>query len=174
VSSYVVVLTLHSWSRWVVLVTGAVAVSVAARRLLRREPIDIRDRRWTVAFVASLDTQILLGLLLYLFLSPMAPRSGEAFRTAMKVSALRFFAVEHVTAMVLGAVMAHVASATARRMDDPAKRHRRLAVGLGAALLLILIGIPWPGLPYGRPLFRFLGRTGGTPRRKWWYIPRLR
>jgi hypothetical protein len=34
-------------------------------------------------------------------------------------------------------------------------RHRRVFISTLVALALILIAIPWPFLPYGRPLLRF-------------------
>jgi hypothetical protein len=56
--------------------------------------------------------------------------------------------------MVLAALAAHVGSVASRRARDDRGRHRRLAIGAGLALLAILIGMPWPFMPYGRPLLR--------------------
>jgi hypothetical protein len=70
------------------------------------------------------------------------------------VASLRFFAIEHVTMMICALVAAHITLRTARRARAPVTRQRRLAWGLGATLALIVAGIPWPFLVYGRPLFR--------------------
>jgi len=42
----------------------------------------------------------------------------------------------------------------ARKAPTPAAKRTRLLVCFGLSTLLMVAGIPWPGLPYGRPLFR--------------------
>jgi hypothetical protein len=112
------------------------------------------DRRVQQLFVAFFDSQVLLGLTLYFLLSPLTPKSLDGFRVAMSNSLLRFYGIEHVTAMVLALVIAHGASVSSRQAEGSTAKHRRWMVGLLIALLLILVGIPWPALPYGRPLVR--------------------
>jgi len=41
-----------------------------------------------------------------------------------------------------------------RKAQTPGAKRARLMACYGVATLLILIGTPWPGLVYGRPLFR--------------------
>jgi uncharacterized membrane protein YozB (DUF420 family) len=149
---YTIVLALHSWLRWLVLALGVTAVAQSVRATRAQEALTPRGRKWAVAYVAALDTQLLLGFVLYLGVSPLAPTSGEAFRNAMKVPVLRFFAVEHLVLMIAAVALAHVASVRARKA--PAEGHRRLAAGMGASLLALLAGIPWPLFAHGRPLFR--------------------
>ncbi len=74
----------------------------------------------------------------------------------MRVSALRFFAIEHVTMMTLALIAAHVTLAYANRASAPRARQRRVAWGVALALLLILAGIPWPWTAAGRPLFHWV------------------
>ena len=47
--------------------------------------------------------------------------------------------------------MVHVGRTRIRRAATDAQRHRRALVFFGLGLLLIVAGIPWPFLPYGRP-----------------------
>jgi hypothetical protein len=42
----------------------------------------------------------------------------------------------------------------ARKTDDPAIHRRRMLVSVVVPLLIILATMPWPFMPYGRPLFR--------------------
>lgn len=154
-TAYSALLLVHSWLRWAVL---ALAVLVPARALSRgraRAAWTAGDRRLSVIFTALLDTQVLVGLGLYFGLSPVTPRSMAAFGAAMKLAPARFFAVEHLFAMIFALVAAHVGVASAKRAEQDEAKHRRLAIGVGLALLAILAGIPWPGMPYARPLFRF-------------------
>jgi len=153
---YGVILIVHSWNRWLVLVSAiATLVLAIAGRAAQRE-WSKKDQRWATAFIASLDLQAVLGLLLYFVLSPIIPKTGSEFKAAIRVGALRFFAIEHITMMVLALIVAHGAWAYAKRAKDSTVRQRRVTWGVGVALLLILAGIPWPGMPAARPLFHWV------------------
>ncbi|WP_437735375.1 hypothetical protein [Sorangium sp. So ce1335] len=151
---YSIVLVLHSWLRWAVLLLGLAALVRSARGWAQRTPRTATDRKLGAAFVGSLDAQFLLGVLLYVVLSPITPSSLAALKASMPVAALRFFAVEHAFGMIVALAIAHVASARAKRAADPTTQHRRMALGVLFALLVVLAAIPWPFLPHGRPLFR--------------------
>src|SRR5207248_4439237 len=88
---------------------------------------------------AAVDLQLLLGLSLYLFLSPFT----KAFFAAptLKQPHLRFFGVEHIFGMLVAVMLVHLGK-------------RRVFAFTLAALLVMLASIPWPFLVYGRPLWR--------------------
>lgn len=153
---YGLILPLHSWLRWLVLASLLVCLARALYGLGKKRDWSVRDRRLLTLFVSAFDTQILLGLTLYFVLSPLTPKSLADFGRNMSIAYLRFFAVEHLTAMLLALVAAHVTVRSARRAKAAVPRQRRLAWGLGVTLVLILAGIPWPFLVYGRPLLRGL------------------
>ena len=102
----------------------------------------------------ALDLQVLLGLVLYGALSPFTAQAMQDFGAAMRNPSLRFWAVEHFTLMLLAAIVVHVGRVLARKTSDTGKKRMRLLVCFAIALLLIFIGIPWPGTANGRPLFR--------------------
>jgi hypothetical protein len=97
---------------------------------------------------------MLIGLLLYLVLSPFTAEAMRDFGAAMKSPGLRFFAVEHVTLMFGAVILAHLGRVLARKASTPAARRTRLIVCFGLATILMIVGIPWPGMTSGRPLFR--------------------
>lgn len=151
---YGFVLLAHSWLRWLVLALGIGLLALAVRGGRPAEgvwsPASERIRR---GFLGALDTQMLLGLALYALLSPL-PRSGLTdLGAAMGSPVLRFYTVEHLVGMLVGIVVAHAGSERAMRVDG-ARRYRTLIVTQGLWLLITLVSIPWPGLPYGRPLLR--------------------
>ena len=141
---YGIVLIIHSWLRWAVLAAGIAAVARGGAR-------DSSTGKW---FTILLDVQMLIGLLLYFVLSPFTTAALGDFGGAMRNPQLRFFAVEHTFGMIIGLVLAHIG--TAKIKKAPAERRGKLAlIFYGLALVAILASIPWPGMPAGRPLFRF-------------------
>jgi hypothetical protein len=80
----------------------------------------------------------------------------------MRVATVRFFGVEHALSMVIGLVALHVGRVISKRASGRA-RHKRVAIATGAALFAVFIGVPWPGLPYARPLARVPARSPDAP-----------
>ena len=68
---YGTVLLLHSLLRWAVLLTGLLAAVRAIWGWRSRRPWTLPDERAGLWFTISLDLQFLLGLLLYVALSPI-------------------------------------------------------------------------------------------------------
>ena len=149
---YSAVLLAHSWIRWIALV-AAVGTVVAALRI--QVPADRAGAdRWSLFAMAALDLQMLLGLLLYLALSPFTAEAMKNMSAAMQNPQLRFWAVEHLTSMIVAIVLAHVGRVLARKAKTPSSIKTRLLICFGLATILMIVGIPWPGFANGRPLFR--------------------
>jgi heme A synthase len=149
---YSAVLLIHSWLRWLALV-AVVGVALAAVRNRVEGDRSIADR-WGLVAMMTLDLQMLLGLLLYFALSPFTTEAVQNFSAAMNNPQLRFWAVEHSSSMFAAVILAHVGRALARKARTPSAKRTRLLICFGLATALILLGMPWPGLPNGRPLFR--------------------
>jgi uncharacterized membrane protein len=151
---YTVLIVLHSWLRWVVLLLGAYAVY---RALTGRSsgaawgPQDeAAGRFYTIVF----DVQFLLGLLLYVFASPIVTMARQHMAESMANSATRFWLVEHLVGMIAAIALAHIGRVRVRKARTDRSRFGRAAVFYGISLLLVILTLPWPGLPYARPLFR--------------------
>ena len=149
---YTIFLVIHSWVRWIALVTGFGATLAAFTG--RVEGKDSPADRWGLFLILALDIQMLTGLMLYLVLSPNMKEILAHFGEAMKRSDTRFWAVEHITAMFAAVVVAHVGRVLARKATTPASKRTRLLVCFAVSTILMLIGMPWPGRPGGRELFR--------------------
>jgi hypothetical protein len=149
---YSFILLLHSWLRWSALIAaaGALATTFASRDAASAAKAD----RWGLALMISLDLQLLVGVLLYAGLSPFTTQAFNDFGAAMANNGLRFWAVEHPTMMLGAVVAAHVGRITGRKAATPAQKRSRLLLWFGLSLILMLVGIPWPGMANGRPLFR--------------------
>jgi hypothetical protein len=149
---YSITLAIHSWVRWIALVAvvGTTLAALTGRVRGDQSPAD----RWGLAAMTALDLQMLLGLLLYLVISPNMRAIFADFGAAMKDPALRFWAVEHAATMFAAIALAHVGRALARKAATPASKRMRLLVCFGLATVLVVLGMPWPGRPGGRVLFR--------------------
>jgi hypothetical protein len=147
-------LSVHSGLRWVVLAMLLVVLVSAVRGWRSAAPMTKRDRALRSAAIGLADLQLLLGLTLYAT-GPWIQSFREDMGHVMRTTVLRFFVVEHAFGMLVALVVLHVASVASKKANDPKTAWRRAAIGLGVGLAIILISIPWPFLPYGRPLLRF-------------------
>ncbi|MCC6995602.1 MAG: cytochrome c [Deltaproteobacteria bacterium] len=151
---YALILLVHSYLRWGV-VALLVTVLVRSRRGWSRDlgwgPGDERSQR---ALLVAVDMQLVLGLLMYLWLSPIVRAFMSDPRHAVKEATLRFFAIEHILGMVVGVVVLHVGRVRSRRAATQRLRHRRVWVSTLVATLIMVGSIPWPPLKYARPLLR--------------------
>jgi hypothetical protein len=62
-------------------------------------------------FMISLHTQLLIGLVLYFFLSPITTGALSDFGAAMKDPATRLLAVEHISVNIIAVVLATINNA---------------------------------------------------------------
>ena len=151
---YPLILTLHSILRWVVLILAVVAVVRAFIGWLGKKEWTALDNRFGMLLSASMDIQVILGFVLYIFLSPLTTTALQDFGAAMSNALLRYWSVEHVLLMVVALILIHVGRATSKVAEEATSKHKRAAIFFGLATLAILIAIPWPFWSYGRPLIR--------------------
>jgi hypothetical protein len=154
------ILIVHSFTRWWLLVMSTLTVLTALASVVKRRPWNDRHRGIARVFVASVDVQVLLGLSLYLGVSPLARAArgrwaADGFMALWADRELRFFGIIHPTLALLAAVVAHASWVAVRRADGALARHRRLGAGATLVLLIFLAAIPWPFLGHQRPWFRF-------------------
>jgi hypothetical protein len=157
-SAYAIALPMHSYLRWVVLFVGILLAVRSFTAWRRKRSWQAADERLHLLFVATSDTQLTTGLLLYVFFSPLPGFVFANFGNAIQDSTLRFFGMEHGLAMGVTATILHVGRVQSRRATTDVLRYCRVWTTTLVVLVLIAAAIPWPGLQHVRPLFR----TGGT------------
>lgn len=147
---YTAFLVLHSWLRWVALALLVVSIVFAAKK--DNGP---GSKKLSLLTMISYDFQLLVGLLLYAALSPVTKAAFADFGAAMKNSAVRFFAVEHIFGMIIAVALVHVGHALGKRAVDDAAAAKKRLIYFAIALVVTLLAIPWPFYAAARPLFRF-------------------
>lgn len=153
-TAYEIIVTTHSYLRWILVGLFIVVIARAARGWAGPPAWSALDDRLHLALVAGVDVQVTLGLLLYAVLSPISAVFFAAPGVGMRDATLRFFGVEHATSMILALTMLHVGRVSSKRAADGGLRRKRVFGWTLSSLLLVLIGLPWPFLRYGRPLLR--------------------
>lgn len=145
---YPIVLAAHNLWRWIALLGVLAATLVSLRGRLageRRTPVS--DRVTTIA-VIIMDVQLLLGLALYVGLSPLSRAMLTDPGAAMQSRDIRFFGMEHPFLMILATVALHVGKSRVQKYGA-APGSRTGTVWYALSLLLMLAGTPW-----WRPLLR--------------------
>jgi mono/diheme cytochrome c family protein len=163
-----VVLALHSSARWLVLGLLALLMVRAFAGWRRAREWTRTDERTHAAFVGMLDLQLALGLVLYVFLSPLSQAFFDDPGAAMKVSELRFFGMEHALGMLVAVTIFHVARTRSKKRSEGRLRHRFVLSTALPAFAVMFVSVPWPFLPVKRPLVRLSAAPGaveGVPER---------
>src|SRR5438132_9397007 len=128
---YTIVLILHSWVRWVAVGLGVASTfaAIGAGDLASNS----RAERWGLFLMMALDIQMLLGLFLYLLLSPFTTQALQDFGAAMRNPPLRFWAVDHAATMFLAVIVVHVGRVLVRKAATQESKRWRLAASAGFA-----------------------------------------
>jgi hypothetical protein len=150
---YLTLLTFHSWVRWAVLFGLLFGLGRAYRGWLGGRPFTALDdtTRHSVATIAHV--QLVLGYFLY-FNSPLV--LSFRLRDDRHAPGALFFGLQHIILMTLAIVVLTLGSALAKRRVTDNAKFCTMALWFTAALLVMLVAIPWPFSPFAqRPYFRF-------------------
>jgi hypothetical protein len=140
---YTVLLHTHNMFRWLVLLTLVLAVSFAFIGWFKKREWSKKDNITGLLLTIFFDVQFLVGIILYAFVSPITKAAFSDFGAAMKNSDLRFYAVEHISLMLIALILVHIGRSKTKKAIGHWKKHRAATIFYGSALLLILAAIPW-------------------------------
>lgn len=140
-------LHLHSTLRYLILIALVVVIVKSLMGWLGKKPYTNLDNKLGLYLFIFTHLQLVLGLVLY-FVSDVV-QFNEA---TMKNKDLRYWAVEHITIMLISIVLITMARITSKKMSADEAKHKRMVVFNGVALLLIIMAI----LMSGRPFLHFL------------------
>lgn len=135
-------LHLHNFLRWIILLFLLIAIvqSLGKKTGLQKTSL------W---LLIAAHITLLIGLYQY-FTSAVGYKLIQAngFGVVMKDSIMRFWAVEHITGMLIAIILITIARGKAKRGGYPAALYI-------LALIIILAVVPWPfrELGIGRPWF---------------------
>ncbi|MBK8955031.1 MAG: hypothetical protein IPM34_05680 [Saprospiraceae bacterium] len=147
-------LSLHSWMRWVVLSLGVYALYTNYRGWKFGLLYGGYYKKINTWFLASLHTQLVLGFIMYFGTSTLMKGILADFGASMKMAESRFWSVEHMMGMVVGILIAQIGSIRAKKACDGTSAFKTAFIWFGVALAIILLMIPFGIWNVERPLFR--------------------
>ena len=103
------------------------------------------DNMAGILFTSMIDIQLILGLILYVT-SGLGYKNIQAngMGFVMKDGFARFFAVEHISMMILALVLIHIGRAKSKRATTDLGKHKSAFWYYLIGLIIILAAIPWP------------------------------
>jgi len=140
---YQFTLFLHSWLRWILLILAVMVIIRAFYGWIGNKDFLKADNTSSLILVSLFHVQLLLGLILYFFLSPITKGAFQDFGNAMKDSQLRYWAVEHIFIMILSVIIAQIGRIQIKKAHSDQAKFRSSAIYFTLAIVLILSRIPW-------------------------------
>jgi len=136
-------LHLHDTLRWLVLLSLLTTVVKYLAGWLGNQPWKKTDNLLSIILTSLMDVQLLTGLVLYFFLSPVTKLAMSDFGAAMKDSGIRFYAVEHFSMMLIAVVLVHIGRAKSKKAKTDSAKFKTATIFFLIALVVILAAIPW-------------------------------
>ena len=136
-------LHIHNTLRWLILISLAVTLVKYLIGWLGNQPWKKIDNVLGIVFTSLMDLQLLAGLILYFFLSPVTKIAFSDFGAAMKNANLRFYAVEHSSIMLIAVALVHIGRAKSKKARTDQAKFKTASIFFLIALALIIAAIPW-------------------------------
>lgn len=137
---YESVITFHIIISSCFTLTGIVLLSLTLLGWLRgRQNRQRLFGRISGIFLSLLYVQFVTGLALYFFLKPDLSASGNTLAEAINQSALRFWAIEHVSLMIFALILSQIGWLYVRELQPGKKKYRAATLYYGTSFLVVLI-----------------------------------
>lgn len=151
---YSYLLIFHSYTRWLVLFFLLFTLVRCIRGIVFRKNFEKWDNLGRILLITFSHFQLILGFFLY-FKSPIVQSFFRDPAGAFQISDLRFFAVIHISIMIISVVSLTIGSAISKRKKEDSEKFKSLFVWTTISIILIFIAIPWPFSPFAhRPYIR--------------------
>lgn len=145
---------LHNLLRWVILVLLLVAIFRHLAGMNQKRAVNAGDKKVDLFLMIAAHTTLVLGLIQWFigdFGLKLIQQAGMG--AVMKNSAMRFWAIEHLTGMLIAIVLITIGRGKVKRAVDYTA-HKKAYWFFVIALLIIIASIPWPFREaIARPLF---------------------
>lgn len=149
---YTGLLHLHNLLRYIVVILLIINVVKSFIGWLGKKEYTASDNKLSLFLLISVHLQLVIGLVLY-FISPVVEAALSDMSASMKNPVLRFWAVEHILAMILGIIIITLGRIMAKKTTFDIIKFRRQAIFYVLGMILIFSSIPWPWSEVSRAWF---------------------
>lgn len=135
---YSILVHSHSGLRWIVL--GLLLFTIINAFIKKKKGANFgpKDKLLNILTLSAVHLQIVIGLVLY-----FAEERYKGF-SEMGNKILRFYAIEHLSIMVIAAVLITIGHSKIKKIEDHSSKFKKTRNYFAIVLLIILAGIPWP------------------------------
>jgi uncharacterized membrane protein len=138
------IITLHSLLRYIILALIFIVLINSLTGWLNKKDFTARDNTMSLYLLIACHSMLVLGLINY-FVGNYGFKLIQAHGSlAMKDPTMRYFAVEHIFAMILAIVFIQIGRSSSKKASFSQVKHKRLFIYTLIGLLLILSRMPWP------------------------------
>lgn len=135
-----IILYHHSWALVTLVLISATIIN-SIRSILYHKKYSVYAHKLALYSLMSVHIQALLGVITYM-ISPITKAAMNNFGMAMKVSAIRFFAVEHPTMVILGVIAITIGFIKTKKINDDKAKYKKILIFYSIGIALILSQIP--------------------------------
>ena len=153
---YYLINNLHNLFFWVIAIAVVFTLYRSIGGMRGALAWEKTDETWGKIVFHSINLQFILGLILYIFLSPSTQAAFDNFGAAMELTSLRFWAVEHITLMLVAIALFHIGTSKVKKAYSDREKFKKRLIFYLLGTVVILLAIPWPFREeIGRNLFPF-------------------
>lgn len=141
---YTGLLHLHNLLRWVILILLLVALFRHLAGMNNKRQVSAGDKKVDLFLMIAAHITLLVGLYQWIA-GPWGLKliTENGMSVVMKNSAYRFFAIEHLTGMLIAIVLITIGRGKVKRAVDYTA-HKKAFWFFLLALIVILASVPWP------------------------------
>jgi uncharacterized membrane protein YqhA len=151
---YTGLLHLHNLLRWVIFILLLVALFRHLTGMNKKRLVNAGDQKVDLFLMISAHTTFVIGLYQW-FAGPWGLKliQNTGMGEVMKNNVFRFYAIEHITGMLIAIVLITIGRGKVKRAVDYTA-HKKAFWFFLIAFIIILVSIPWPfRVGIGRPWF---------------------
>ena len=142
---------LHYYNRYLILAALAFVLFRSITGWLKKSSYTKQDSMAGGILVGLAHLQLLVGLVQYFFTSTYTKVAMADMGAAMKDPTLRYYAVEHITAMIIAIVLIQLGRTFSKRKSSDTDKHRTVAIYTLMATLIIVGTLAQKGILLGHP-----------------------
>lgn len=156
---YEALLALHNIGRWVILILLLAAIFQALGGMTGNKAYTNGDKKVALFLMIAAHIMLLIGLYQW-FVGPWGFHNIQesGMKVVMKNKIFRFWAVEHITGMLIGIIFITLGRRVGKTNIADRVKHRRSFWFYFIAFLVIVATVPWPFRDVARPLLPVLGQ----------------